>query len=117
MFGEYAKALSKWFRQAWPQAPILERKYLRGRSGFAKAVKSVILKTAEKKYIGRDLASNSAYDVLIGGNALNHNSVVETTLINNTNLIPLINCVCHKVIVMGSAMAMRFMLRALGFAV
>lgn len=66
-------------RRSW------KRKYLRGRSGFAKAVKSVILKTAEKKYIGRDLASNSNYDILIGGNALNHNSVVETTLINNTN--------------------------------
>lgn len=56
---------------------------MRGTKGFAKAVKSVILKTAEKKYKPVDVSANSAYDVTFGGNALNHNSIVEQTLINN----------------------------------
>lgn len=48
-------------------------------------MKSVILKTAEKKYKAVDVSANSAYDIAFGGNALNHNSIVELTLINNTN--------------------------------
>lgn len=61
------------------------KKWLRGKKGFAKAVKNVILKTAEKKYKSADIAANSAYDLTFGGNALNHNSIVEQTLIDNTN--------------------------------
>lgn len=64
--------------------PSWRRKYLRGRRGFAKAVKSVILKTAESKYVSRAIQANSAYDVTWGGFAVNHNAIVEFTLINNT---------------------------------
>lgn len=56
---------------------------MRGKTGFAKAVKSVVLKTAERKWKSCDSPANSAYDVAFGGYSLNHNSTVEFTLSNN----------------------------------
>lgn len=61
------------------------RKYTRGKRGFAKAVKNVILRTAEKKFRSVDNACNSAYDFVAKGYPLNHNSVVYSHLVDNVD--------------------------------
>lgn len=61
------------------------KKLVRGKKGFAKAVKNVVLATAEKKFRSCDIPANSAYDSLAGGYALNHNSTVQMELINNNS--------------------------------
>lgn len=60
------------------------RKLIRGKSGFAKAVKNVILRTAEKKFRSVDLSFSSAFDLLKNGWPLNHNSVVAAPIFDNT---------------------------------
>lgn len=70
------------------------KKYLRGRKGFAKAVKNVILKTAESKYATRDLkasykwngsntipASTDAFGQYVAG----HNSLFCNFFMDNTS--------------------------------
>lgn len=72
------------------------RKYIRGRSGFAKAVKNVILKTAEKKFVTRDLKDafryNAVGDNMIAGTidqfgqiACYHNNVFRINIVNNNS--------------------------------
>lgn len=61
------------------------KKLVRGKKGFAKAVKAVVLSTAESKFRSCDIPGNSAYDALIGGYALNHNSNVQMELVNNNS--------------------------------
>jgi len=69
-------------RRRWK--PSYRRRYKKGGSRFAKAVKAVILKTAEKKYRLAETVFNSTYDVAYGGYPLNHNSMVQGFLANNT---------------------------------
>lgn len=66
-------------RRSW------RRKYLRGKSRFARAVKSVILRTAEKKYRSSNLNCNSAYDQVRKAYPLNHNSIVRAHIVNNVS--------------------------------
>lgn len=71
-------------RSNYKKRPSYRRRYKKGGSSFAKAVKKVILKTAEKKYKTAELLCNSAYDATFGGFALNHNSTVNFHMIDNT---------------------------------
>lgn len=61
------------------------RKLLRGKRGFAKAVKNVILRTAEKKFRSTDNPCDSVYNAVAQGYPLNHNSIVHCHLINNNS--------------------------------
>lgn len=67
---------------------------MRGRSGFAKAVKNVILKTAEKKFIPRDLKDQFSWDGLnivpgsvdvYGQVAVGHNAPFIVNIFNNNS--------------------------------
>lgn len=66
--------------------PSWRRKYMRGRKGFAKAVKNVILKTAETKYISRLLTDTSMSE--LGAPTrfdFRHNTLEWINIFNNTN--------------------------------
>ena len=80
----YGRSIRRKIPVAKKKAYRWRKKWTRGRRGFAKAVKNVILKTAEKKYKTCEPQANSAYDLAFGGFALNHNSLVEIKLIDNT---------------------------------
>lgn len=62
------------------------RKYTRGKTGFAKAVKNVILKTAETKYISRLLTDTNMTQGagLPNRYAVTHNAVSFYNIFNNT---------------------------------
>jgi hypothetical protein len=77
------RAKSSGFRK---RKPSYRRTYKKGGSKFAKAVKAVILKTAEKKYHNAEPVFNSSYDIAFGGYPLNHNSMVRAYLSDNTGL-------------------------------
>lgn len=61
------------------------RKYTRGRKGFAKAVKNVILKTAETKYISRRLTDTNMLESSVPSRfQLTHNTMCFYNIFNNT---------------------------------
>lgn len=70
------------------------KKYLRGKTGFAKAVKNVILKTAESKYAVRDLKHGFGWNGfntvalstdVFGQMIVQHNFLFEVFLFENTS--------------------------------
>jgi hypothetical protein len=62
------------------------RKYTRGRSGFAKKVKDVILKTAETKFVSRLLTDTNMSQMTVPNRyLLRHNEIDHYNIFNNTN--------------------------------
>lgn len=62
------------------------RKFTRGRRGFAKAVKNVILKTAETKYLSRRLTDTNMTEQSVPSRFnMRHNTLEYFHIFNNTN--------------------------------
>lgn len=75
----YARAAAK-KKYSW------RRKYTRGRTGFAKAVKNVILKTAETKFISRRLTDTNMTEASTPSRfQLLHNTLNFYNIFNNTS--------------------------------
>lgn len=76
---------AKYSRMAAKRKYRWRRKYIRGKTGFAKAVKNVILKTAETKYISRFLTDTNMSQA--AGTPvrflLRHNSIEFFNIYNN----------------------------------